>query len=509
MSRTGNSLRNAATAIGGQLLNNGLRLICRTVFVYTLGKEYLGISSLYANILTIFSVSELGFSSAITYSLYRPLAQNDTQMVCSLMRFYRLAYRIIGLVILAQGLILMPFLPYLMTGTTDAINVYYYYLLYLGQAVISYLFFAYKGALLIADQKRYFNDVITYVVQVSMNAVQICILILVRSFFLYTVTAVVSTVIQNMVIAIAADRKYPYLKQPALPLALEAKKKIFSQVYAMALYRISTIVGTATDNLIISANISVLMVGLYDNYYMIIQVIQNLISGFFEAFTSSLGNYYVVESREKSEFIFRCLALLNNWVVVFCATCFAVLLQPFIQLWIGREYLLSYPVVCVVVVNFATNYMQSMVQIYKNVTGLFVRGKYRAVATAVLNLGISLVLVRVLGIAGVFLGSIISRLVTTWWYDTWLLYRIGFGKSPVKYYVSYIWMLIMIGIMTLLIQWIAGFWPGGTWADLIFRGMLCVIIPNGAFLLLYGRSREWHFLLNKGKAFLMRKVGTM
>lgn len=187
-------------------MNNVLRLVCRTVFIYTLGKDYLGISSLYANILTIFSVSELGFSSAITYGLYRPLAEKDTATICSLMQFFKKAYRIIGLIILVQGFILMPFLPYLMTGVTDTVNIYHYYLIYLLQAVVSYLFFAYKGTLLIADQKRYVSDIITYIVQVVMNLVQIFILVFVRSFFLYTVVATVSTVVQNMVIAIVTEK---------------------------------------------------------------------------------------------------------------------------------------------------------------------------------------------------------------------------------------------------------------------------------------------------------------
>lgn len=506
MNRINNSIKNAVTAIVGQLLNNVLRLVCRTVFVYTLGKDYLGISSLYANILTILSVSELGFSSAITYSLYRPLTENNIPMICSLMRLFKKAYQIIGFVILGLGLCLMPFLPYLMNGTTEVVNIYLYYLLYLVQAVISYLFFAYKGTLLIADQKKYLNDVITYIVQIAMNIVQIGVLIFLHSFLLYTVATIVSNVVQNMVIAWMTDKKYPYLKQRVDKLPKEQEKIVFSQVYAMSLYRISTIVGTATDNLVISANISVLMVGLYDNYYMIIQVIQKLISGFFQAFTSSLGNYYVLESKEHNEFVFRCLNLLNSWLIVFCSVCFMVLLQPFIRLWIGETYLLSYPVVIVIVMNFATNYMQSVVQIYKDASGLFVRGKYRAVATAVLNLGVSIILVRFLGIIGVFLGSIISRMATTWWYDAWLLYWVGFGKSPLRYYAGCFMVIALILSSSVLIQLICAWIPVTAWAELIVRGISCVVIVNSIYFLLYRRSEEWRYLMDKGKRFLGQKL---
>lgn len=506
MNRTQNSIRNVTTSIGGQLLNNVMRLVCRTVFIYTLGRDYLGISSLYSNILTLLSVSELGFSTSITFSLYRPLAENDIQTVQSLMSFFRKAYRIIGMVILGLGLCLIPFLPHLMTGTTDKVNIYVYYLLYLAQTVVSYLFFSYKATLLIADQKKYLNDIVLYITQICTNLVQIAILFLLRSFFLYTAAVIVSNVVQNAAISKIADRKYPYLKEPAERLSRQQRKAVFTQVYATALIQISNIVGTATDNLIIASNISVLMVGLYDNYNMIIQVIQKLLHGVFQAVTSSLGNYFVLESRKQNEFMFRCLNLMNNWLIAFCSVSFLVLLQPFIRLWIGEQYLLSDLVLIIIVSNFATNFLQNVVQIYKNATGLFVKGKYRAVATAVLNLIISILLVRVWGISGVFIGSIISRLVTTWWYDAWILYHHGFQKSPAKYYLDCVITMVLLFAIAALIQWMCASLTGNAWLLLFVKAAACVIVTNGIYLLLYGRTAEFRYLLNKGKLFLQRRL---
>lgn len=506
MNRTENSLRNVTASIGGQLLNNALKFLCRTVFIYTLGKEFLGISSLYANILTILSVTELGFSSSITYSLYRPLAEDNIPLVQSLMDFFKKAYRIIGIAILAMGLALLPFLPYLMAGTTDVVNIYLYYLLYLLQTVVSYLFFAYKAVLLIADQKKYLNDVVLYITQVCMNLAQIAILFLLQSFFIYTVTAIVSNVVQNIAVSKIVDKKYPYLSQPAEKLSKQGKREVFSQVYATALYRISTIIGTATDNLIISSNISVLLVGLYDNYSMIIQVVQKFIQGAFQAVTSSLGNYYVLESRAQNEFLFRCLNLLNNWLIVFCSVSFMVLLQPFIQLWIGEEYLLSNFSLVVIVSNFATNYLQNVVQIYKNASGLFVKGKYRAVATAVLNLLFSIILVRILGLPGVFLGSIISRMVTTWWYDVWILYHYGFCKSPIHYFVQCGVTMFLLYAISGLIEFLCGPITEVTWLSLFFKAVLCVLIANGIYVLIYGRSEEFKYLMCHIKKYMLKSV---
>ena len=223
---------------------------------------------------------------------------------------------------------------------------------------------------------------------------------------------------------------------------------MFSRVYAMSLYRICNIVGTSTDNLIISANISVIAVGLYDNYYMIIQVIQKLLTGVFQAFTSSLGNFYVLESKGRNEFLFRALNLANSWLIAFCSVCFAVLLQPFIQLCFGSEYLLDDTVVIIIVINFATNFMQNVVRIYRDASGLFVRGKYRAVLAAVMNLIISIILVKKIGLAGVFLGSIISRMVTTWWFDAWILYKYGFHTSSWPFFRNFLATMLLTVLST-------------------------------------------------------------
>jgi len=505
MGRTYNSLRNVKVNMMGQLLTNVIKFACRTVFIQTLGKEYLGISSLYTNILLLLSVSELGFSNVVTYSLYRPLAEGDEAKIRSIMAFFKKAYRIIGLVILGTGLLLMPFLPVLMNGTTDKVNIYFYYLLYLGQTVISYFFFAYKQTLLMADQKKYVVDRVVFGVKAGLGLTQIVSLWVYPSFLLYTLLSIVSEVVVNLIVSIQVDRRYPYLKQPADKLPVGEIKKVFTQVYAMFLYRVCNIVGQSTDNLIISSHISVLMVGLYDNYAMVIAVLQNVLGSVLGAFTGSLGNLYVLESDEKNERVFRALNLLNLWFIIFSSVCCLVLFQPFITLWVGADYLFDNLVVLIIVMNFATNYMQGVVQIYKDATGLFVRGKYRPVATVILNLGISLILVRSMGIAGVFLGSIISRMCTTWAYDAWLIHRHAFHRSPLPFYgeccMAAVWIIGLSMLVQYIISWLA---LPISWLGLFLRGGLCVLVVNGALILWY-RQREAYGVLKEKVMEMIRK----
>lgn len=508
MGRVYNSLRNVKVNLIGQILNTVFRFACRTVFIYTLGQEFLGISSLYTNILTLLSISELGIANAIIFSMYRPLAEGDTEKIKSIMRFYRNAYRIIGLVILGVGLCLTPFLPVLMTDTTDKINIYLYYMLYLAQTVVTYFFFAYKQSLLLADQKKYKVDLIMYGMQILLCITQMIVLVCTKSFFVYTVLAIGCGILINLLISITVDREYPYLKEQPSKLPGEEKKNIFSQVRAMFLYKICNTVGVATDNLIISSHISVLMVGLYSNYLMIIVAIETVLSSVLHAFTGSLGNLYATENDKKNEQVFRCLNLVNLWYITFAAVCCLVLFQPFITLWIGEGYLFEPIVVFIIVMNFATNHMQGVVQIYKDTTGLFVRGKYRPVATVILNLGLSLILVRVMGIAGVFLGSIISRLCTTWVYDGWLIHRHAFHISPKRFYLDCVATAgIIVGLTAAILGICYGLGLPVTWGGLIIRAIFCLIIINGVLYLVYRRREEFTIVSEKVKEIIKKKFG--
>lgn len=494
MSRTTNSLRNAGTAVAGQLVNYLLRFVVRTVFLYTLGKEYLGIPALYANVLTILGISELGLSTAISFSLYEPLARDDRETVRSLMGFFRQAYRWVAAAVLVLGLCLMPALPHLMTEVTDKVNIYHYYLLYLAQSVVSYLFFSYKSVLLTADQRKSTVDTIAYACQILTTLLQMAALLVWRSFLLYTLLQIGGSILQSMTTAWIVDRRYPYLRGKPPALDKETRKTIFSRVYAMFLNKICLAVGTATDNLVISSCISVLAVGLYSNYDLVVQVVQKVVKSMFTAFTSSLGNLYTTERRERSAFTFRCLNLLNNGIIVFCTTCFLTLFQPFIQLWLGESYLLSNFVVLTIALNFATNYLQNVVQIFREACGAFVRGKYRPIFSAVLNLGLSLLLVRRIGIAGVFLGSIISRMVTAWWFDAWIVCRACLGISPARYYGECGLTLALTALCSGAVELIFRSIPISSLAVLIGKGLVCAAICGGVCLLVSFRSPEFAYL---------------
>ena len=365
--RTINSAKNILTGVVGQILTYVLQFISRTVFIYMLGAEYLGISGLFVNVLTILSITELGIGTAIAYSLYKPLADKDIRIIQATMNLFRKAYFIIGCAIFALGFAMMPFLPYIMKGTTKLININLIFALYLFQSVSSYWFFAYKSALLQADQKKFIINLIRYAVTIATTCLQIVLLIVFKSFLLYTIVSITSNILSNILSARKADKIYPYIKNRNNEiLSKESKKAIYKNIFGMSIYKLNAVILRSTDNIVISIFIGVVAVGLYSNYLIITSALIMIAKLIFSSVTSSIGNLFVSESKQKNEFIFRCLSFMSYWIYGFCAVCLWILFNPFITLWVGDTFLLDNFVVLIIVLDFAMEGFQSVSLTFKD-----------------------------------------------------------------------------------------------------------------------------------------------
>lgn len=518
--RSINSTKNIVTGIGGQIINILLGFLSRTFFISALGKEYLGVSSLFTNILTILNISELGISAAIVFSLYKPLTTGDQKTIAASLKLLKRIYTIIGFVVLLLGLILMPFLEFLIKDNTEVVNVYVVYIIYLLQSVLSYWFFSYKFCVLQADQKQYVVSLVGYIITISTHVLQILVLLLVMhtkylspqfGFVIYLSINMFFVVVKNILISNKVNKMYPYLSNKALKeqqyeLGEEEKRGILKNVVGLACYKISGTVLTSTDTIIISKFISIATVGLYSNYLMILNIVTTIVTVMFGAFTAGVGNLYVTESKQKSEFVFRCLNFLNFWVYGVCAICFFYLVNPFIKLWIGDEYLFPLTVITVVVFNFLSDGLQNAVILYKDACGLFWEGKYRPIASAILNLGLSLLLVQFYGISGVVLGTILSRFLTTWWFDANLVHRKAFEKSPVGYFFRYLRSMLIVVCTAFIIYPIVNLFVVDSWFLWILKGCICFLLPNFVFYVLFRKTDEFRYILGISKDLIIHFI---
>ena len=126
----------------------------RTAMLYLMGGQYLGLNSLFTSILQVLNLAELGVGSAMIYSMYKPIAEDNNAEICALMQLYRTYYRIIGFIIAVVGFILTPFIQKLISrGVPQEINISVLYLLNLGATVLSYWLYAYKNSILQVHQR--------------------------------------------------------------------------------------------------------------------------------------------------------------------------------------------------------------------------------------------------------------------------------------------------------------------------------------------------------------------
>lgn len=497
-SRTHNTLLNASAGTIYTILNVVLSFVTRTIFVRSLGAQYTGVSSVFNDILTMLSFAELGIGSAITFALYEPIAKNDHRRIGALMRFYQKAYRIIASVVLVVGLSLIPFLKYIITDVPDVVeDIRLIYALYIFRTSISYLLI-YKATLLTASQRDYETVKIKIVVSIVKTVIECFILLVFHQYLLYLVFNIGVTITQNILISRKADKLFPELREKHQEsITPNERKKLFTDIRALFIYQVSGIVLSGTDSIIVSSFVGTIYAGILGNYTLISNQLYNLIAQVFGATSASVGNLAVAESKEAQYAVFKKLLFLCFTIYCFCCTCLWVLFQPFITLWLGKDFLLPTAAVVVMVVDFYVRGMMSPISSFRTGNGLFVQAKYRPLVMSVINLAVSLYLAPRLGITGVLLGTVISRLSTQVWYDAMLIYKNVFEIPTKKYFITYFkYALTTFASCAVAFGICSMITISNDIVAFVLKGVISVIVPILAIVLLYSRTEEFVALKN-------------
>ncbi len=505
MDRAARIEKNLKFVMAGELLLAVLKFLSRRVFVLLLGREYLGLNGLFTDVLSMLSLAELGFSASITYSLYRPVAQGDTETIKSLVRLYRRVYRTVGMVVLAVGLCLTPFLSFFVKKMPEDIPyIPLIYVLNLANASISY-FFAYKSTLLFVYQKKYVETAIRAAVSLGVTVAQIGVLLLTRNYLYYLFLAIGATIVQNAAVSIQADRFYPYLREKNVrPLPPEILGEIRRNVRAMLLHRIGGVAVFNTDNLLISKFVGVATAGLYSNYVMIRSFLNIMIGALFDVITPALGNLAATETMEGKRAAFRRLDFFSAWLFGWMSICLFCLYDPFIDLWLGEGYLLPAPAVLLIVVNFYVTSMRTPVSNTKSVLGLFWDDRYKSIVEAAFNLVVSVLLARRWGVEGIMAGTLISTLAFPFWCEPLVLYYRGLHMSVGEYFKGYCIRLV-VTVAAGVLTWLLCGLTGNGLAGFLKKGLICAAVPNLAFLAAYWRMDEFLFLKDVAGQRIRRK----
>lgn len=505
-SRTKNSIRNSSVSIVTQVLTVIINFLVKTVFIKTLSNEYLGINGLFSNIITMLSLADLGIGMAIPYSLYEPLAKNNKKSIRKLMKFYSKIYNIIGIVVLIIGLSLVPFLGSLIKDQPNINNLWFIYSLFVIHSASSY-FFIYKKFLVDSDQKGYITSKIVFIFSSILSIVQIIILITLKNYIIFLLSSIVFVILQNIYISRKTNKMYPYiLEKEEEKLNKEDIKDITKNVSSLFIYKIGTVITNGTDNIIISKFIGLIEVGFYSNYLLIINSLNGIVSQAFNAITSSIGNLVVTTDSKRSHEVYENLNFFNFWLYSLCSICLMILINPFINLWIGSEYVLETSVVIFLVINFYILGMQNVTSSFRNSYGLFYIAKFRPIIMIIINIVASLILVKFLGISGVILGTIIGRLLTTAWLDPYIVYKYGFKKDPKRYYYKYLIYFIVFIVANFILYLLSTLIVINNFLIWIFIAIITIVLINIIFILIFYKTSEFNYFQQKIISFVKNKI---
>ncbi|KMY51883.1 lipopolysaccharide biosynthesis protein [Peribacillus loiseleuriae] len=491
--RTKNSLINIAAGLGNQIIITLLSFISRTVFISTLGIEYLGVNGLFTNILAMLTLAEAGLGASIMYSLYKPVADNDHYRINILMKFYRNAYMIIASFILVIGLSIMPFLDFFIKDS-NVENIHLIYLIFLLNTVAPY-FYVHKNSFLNVSQKSYIVTGIYSVSSIISVCIKIGILHYTQNYILYLIIDSVITVTNSIVLVIIVNKMYPYLKNKVKgKLDSDTKKGITKNVKAIVIQNIGNYLVFGTDNIIISSFVSVAAVGLYSNYNMLIEICRTFINQVFNNIYHSVGNLVANESIEKVYSIYKTYRFLNFWLYSFFTIFLTIMLEDFIALWIGNEFLMGGSLLFILMILFYERGMRNSITTVKTTSGIFHEDRFVPLCQAAVNLILSILLVKKIGITGVFIGTLVSAIAVPFWTTPYLVYKKVFHKPVSHYFLKYIY-YAAIGIGTyFLTNFICSFILLGDLLSLIVKALICLIVPNLVYTCIFYKTDEFKYL---------------
>lgn len=481
-----------------------LGFVSRAVFIKCLNDDFLGINSLFTEVLTMLSLADLGMAAVMTYSFFRPLADGDNKQLCKLINFYKKVYTIIAVAVSVIGVALIPILPFIVNIENPIENLYIYYLLFVAKTAASYLF-VYKSSILNADQKNYLVSQVSIISKAVLAIAQIVILYLTHNYVIYLLSDLIITIASNYIYSIIADKYYPYLKNK-WELDKQEKINIFKNIREGFIYKVSSVLLTSTDNMLISILVGTVTVGLYSNYNLVLSKISGLIAVVFASLNGNIGNLVASTDAEKRYNVYSIVQLSGYFMSGVIIVCCYVLMNDFVNLWIGETYILDNGVLLACLLN---NYLILVLQpmwVYRDATGMYRRTKYIMLAAAVENVILSIILGKAFGLFGIIIASSISRLTTYIWYEPVVLFKEFFNRDPKEFFLKQGYNSVLIILVMFPLRVLFDNWQCTTWLSWIEKALCVSVILIVYMAIAYYWRKDFRNAVSYIKEMVTRKV---
>ena len=488
--RTKNAAKNIVFGLLLKIIQIVIPFCIRTVMLYYLNAEYVGLNNLFTSILQVLNLAELGVGSAMVYCMYKPVIEKDETKICALMKLYKIYYRVIGFVILVTGILLCPFIPNLIKGTIPSgLNIYILYILNLMATVLSYWLFAYKNAVIQAHQRNDIISKITIIVNLIQYFLQFIAICVYKNYYMFIILNLLGQCAINVLISNASSKLYPNYNAVGTIKQIE-KKEINKKVGDIFTAKLGMVIVNSVDSIVISAFLGLTSLAIYQNYYYILSAIIGIISVIFASCTSGMGNSIILESKEKNYNDLKKFTFIIAGIACICVCCFLNLFQDFMTLWVGNDLLLNFGCVVCFCIYFWVYEMNTLLTTYKDAAGIWNKDKFRPLVTALTNLILNLILVNYIGIYGIIISTILSFVVIG---TPWLLRNLFtevFKKNAKEYVIDLIKYAIVAVIMCLITFVICSFIKTNLLFAIIIKGFVSSIVSGLMWLIIFRNKKE-------------------
>lgn len=506
MGRVRYAAKNIAWGYIGSIATAVMGFVLKQVFIAHLNATLLGVNGLYTGILSLLNMAELGIGTALNVSLYAPVARGDTEKIKSYMQMYRKAYHVIAFTVAVIGLALTPFLGVFIRkpGDNTPRDLMLYYFIFLFNTVSSY-FVAYKYSLVNAEQKNYIQTNINTVTKIISYALQIAVLIFTENFYCYLLTDCAVQLLQKIYVSRFLDRRYPYLTDKKItPLSKEESGEVWKQTGALVWHKVGDVARLQTDSIIISSFIEVALVGVVDNYNLVINTVSSFVNTIFNSLISGFGNLIATESKQKQYDMFCVYRFFASWIYGYSAVGFFILLTPFVRLWLGDGWILSAASVYLILMDYYFKGERVVLSNYKTAAGVFEQDKYLAVIQGIVNLVLSIWLVIRIGLPGVYIGTVVSGLIANITKPV-IIYHVCFDKKAWHYFADAAKHLAVTVALFFILNPLCGKILGKlSLFSFLLAAVLVTVIYNGVFVLLFHRTQEFGYLYSLLKKRIRR-----
>lgn len=491
--RKAKTIRNTIVEMATYIAITIVDLVLRVAISRYIGVEYLGLNGLYSSIIAIFSVAEAGFGSVMWFFLYEPVAKNDKERIKSIVNFAKKIYLCVAGIILALSLLIMPFMQYIVTTSVPMNRVQIYFILYAISAICSYLNI-YKTVLLGADQKNYIYKIFQLSTTVVFGIIQVVVLIITKNFIFYLLLKMAMNLVMNLLTTGYIDKHYPYLKEKDITKITKTERgEIVKKTGAMFFSKVGSSISRSIDNILISYFLSIAIVGYYSNYTLIMTGVTTLIINTINGSCASVGNLWVTSDSAQVETVFKRVHFLENWIITFCCVCVFVLSEDFIRIFFGADYQLGMIIVTLITLIIYLEKIYLTSSVFKDAKGLFWNDRFRPLIEAGLNIVLSILFMKLMGLSGILVGTLLSIALTAW-AQPYVLYKHGFEKSSKKFTFKMILDFVIFVLLALSTYLICYFLPQ-TILGFILKICICIIVPNAMLCLINLKNEQFKYYL--------------